>query len=61
MALLDLPSYLRLKLQHPDNLNLMKDYAHNAAFTPKDGDIWRHVDWDQVNKLPEDSVAAEVR
>lgn len=45
---------------HADNLNLMKDYADNPNFAPKDGDIWAQLDPEILTQIPATSVATEV-
>ena len=60
LALLDFPSYMRNKLKHPDNLELMKNYASNPDFAPKNGEMWKHMDWDDIEKIPPTSDATHV-
>jgi hypothetical protein len=60
MTLLDLPRYLRHKLQNPLNLQLMRDYETNPDFVLGGGELWKHMNWEEIDFIPDDSAATQV-
>jgi hypothetical protein len=61
MVVLDLKAYLRHKLTNPQNLQLMRNYDTNPDFALINGELWKHIDWEETDHIPEESAATQVR